>query len=55
MFNGTQVLEMPKKNEERTYVIDVNEKPESVKIHPIINNKEVCEVSDSLDSLGICR
>ena len=46
-------LELPKKNEDRTYVIDVISAPESVKINAIMDEK-VCETSDTI-SLSSCK
>ncbi|MEK6914768.1 MAG: archaellin/type IV pilin N-terminal domain-containing protein [Nanoarchaeota archaeon] len=51
-------LELPKKNEERTYVIAVTSIPENIKINAIItneNSEKVCETSDSISSLPLCR
>lgn len=56
MYGATTnlTLELPKKNEERTYVIDVTSAPESVKINAIVNEK-VCETSDTINNLVACK
>jgi flagellin-like protein len=50
-------LEIPGKNEERTYVINLGDDkaPETVKIYPILTDGQVCEASDVLESIGLCR
>lgn len=53
--NDPAILVLPKKNEERTYIITVSDTPESVKINPIINDEQVCEASDILESIVLCK
>jgi len=55
MYSGIASLELPGKNEERTYVFDVSVVPESVKIYPILNDEDVCEASDVLEKVIACR
>lgn len=55
MYDGRTTLELPKKNEERTYIISVVRVPESIKIYPIINDKQVCEASDILETMVLCK
>ena len=47
-------LELPKKNEERTYVIK-SEVVESVKIYPILKDGNSCQSSDSLEKVNVCK
>lgn len=47
-------LELPKKNEERTYVIK-REVVESVKIYPILKDGSSCDTSDFLEKVDVCR
>lgn len=53
--NKPEVLVLPKKNEDRTYIISVSNTPESVKIYPIINDEQVCEASDVLEVIVLCK
>lgn len=55
MYGATNsILELPKKNEERTYVIDITSIPENIKINAILNEK-VCETSDTINILSSCK
>ena len=47
-------LELPKKNEERTYVIK-NQVVESVKIYPILKDGNSCDTPDFLEKVNVCR
>ena len=47
-------LDIPGRNEERTYVFDI-ESPETVKIYPILTDGQVCEASDILEKIVLCR
>ena len=49
----TQELELPGKNEERTYVI-LNEEPEYLRIYARLTTGKICDVSDSVDKLNEC-
>ena len=53
----TDPLEIPGRNEERTYVILVGDAgvPESVKIYPILNDEQVCEASDAIQRVSLCK
>lgn len=51
---GPGGVEVPGKNEERTYRISVEEIPQTLKIYPILANGETCDYSDSLTSIPIC-
>jgi flagellin-like protein len=55
MFDGTTTLQLPGKNEERTYIISAATSPDSVKIYPILIDEQVCEASDVLESVGLCK
>ena len=55
MYGGDVNLKIPGKNEERTYVFAMTTKPESIKIYPILNDAQVCEASDILESIVLCR
>lgn len=56
MYGGiTNKLELPQKNEERTYNITVSNAPETIKIYPIINDEQVCEASDILEAIVLCK
>ncbi len=50
-------LVLPNKNAGRTYIVNITEigipNPQTIKIFPIIN-KETCDESDSLSSIGSC-
>lgn len=46
-------LELPGKNEERTYVIS-KDYPEYVRIYPILTGGKTCDVSDIIDRLPKC-
>ena len=55
MYGGGGTLELPGKNEERTYVFDFTITPETVKIYPILTDGQVCEASDILEKIILCR
>ena len=55
MYGGGGTLELPGKNEERTYVFDFTITPETVKIYPILTDGQVCEASDILEKIVLCR
>ena len=55
MYNKEKILEIPGKNEERTYVFTVKSSPETVKIYPILTDGQVCEASDILEKIVLCR
>jgi len=52
MLGGS--VELPGKNEERTYIINVGEKPDAVRIYPILEDEETCDASDSLLKISSC-
>ena len=55
MYGGSETLELPGKNEERTYVFNFTITPETVKIYPILTDGQVCEASDILEKIVLCR
>jgi len=55
MYNKEKILEIPGKNEERTYVFTVKSSPETVKIYPILTDGQVCEASDILEKIILCK
>ena len=55
MYGGGGTLELPGKNEERTYVFDFTITPETVKIYPILTDGQVCEASDILEKIILCK
>ena len=55
MYGGGTTLELPGKNEERTYVFDFVISPETVKIYPILTDGQVCEASDILEKIILCK
>lgn len=56
MYNGNynDPLELPGKNEERTYTL-LQGYPEYVRIYPILKGGKTCDVSDVIDKLPLCR
>ena len=56
MFEGyyNSNLELPGKNEERTYVFLRDNIPDTVRVYPKLTEGEVCEVSDAVDNLKLC-
>jgi len=52
--SGSGSVKLPGKNAGLTYIVsDFSERPSSIQIAPIINEKQ-CEVSDSLFEIGFC-
>ncbi len=56
MYNGNynELLELPGKNEERTYTF-LQGYPEYVRIYPILKGGKTCDVSDVIDKLTLCK
>jgi len=48
-------IEIPGKNEQKTYVIAVNNLPEIVKVYPVLKNKKVCSSTNSFNSVLECE
>ena len=55
MYDGSKTLELPGKNEERTYIFSLKSSPETVKIYPILTDGQVCEASDILEKIILCK
>jgi len=54
MYGGGAV-EIPGKNEERTYIIsDISSLPDSVNVYPMLKNGKTCESSDILIEVNEC-
>ena len=54
MRNGG-VVEVPGKNEERTYIITgINSLPDSISVYPILNNDKTCDASDVMTTVVSC-
>jgi len=54
MLNGG-AIEVPGKNEERTYIITgINSFPDSVSVYPVLNNDKTCDASDVMTTVVSC-
>ncbi len=52
---STPALELPGKNEERTYQIkNVDTQPEKIKVYPILSDGRLCDSFDELDAITTC-
>jgi len=49
-----ETLELPGRNEERTYVFEGGF-PDTVKIYPLLIDGKVCEATDFINSLDLCE
>ncbi len=55
MYEGSSDIELPGKNEERTYVISgIDSLPDSISVYPILKDDKSCEVSDVLNNVVNC-
>ena len=55
MFGGIAIIKLPNKNEERTYVLsNLNEKPDSIEIYPILEGGKLCGASDVVSIISTC-
>ena len=56
MFSGNygENLEIPGKNEERTYVINSSNVPDSVSVYPILTGGKLCSSTDELNRIISC-
>ena len=52
--DGDTKLHIPGKNEEKTYKF-LDNNPETVKIYPILTDGQVCEASDILEKIILCK
>ena len=48
-------LELPGKNEERTYSINLSISPESVNVYPILIDGKTCSSADTLSTIVLCK
>tara|TARA_Y100000310_G_scaffold310427_1_gene355659 strand:- start:441 stop:1019 length:579 start_codon:yes stop_codon:yes gene_type:complete len=55
MYDGSSEMKIPGRNEDRTYVFARTSEPETVKLYAILTDGQVCESSDSLDRIPVCR
>ena len=54
MYDGLTTLELPGKNEERTYRITGVTRPTIVRVYPILSNGQTCESASSLNMIEEC-
>jgi flagellin-like protein len=55
MYRDSATLEMPPKNGASVYNISgISEKPDSIKVYPILKNEKVCEASHSINEVNNC-
>jgi len=55
MLNASQAIEVPGKNEERTYIItNIGSLPDSVSVYPILESGGNCDASDVLNTIILC-
>jgi flagellin-like protein len=52
-YDGGPGIYLPKKNEGFTYVLDIEERPDSIIIYPVIKGKQ-CDASDSISEISDC-
>ncbi len=48
-------LELPEKNEERTFSINLTISPESVSVYPILADGKTCGLADSISTIVLCK
>lgn len=53
MYVGGEILELPGKNEERTYSFTAS-RPDSVRVYPILSDGRTCDKSDELNKISSC-
>lgn len=56
MYGGSSTIILPKKNEEKTYILaDLDAKPEIIRLYPILNSGKTCSSPSSvLNSIETC-
>jgi len=55
MFDASTTLTIPKKNEERTYIISgIISKPDRIDIYPILEDDRTCDSSNTLTFISYC-
>ncbi|MEK6819673.1 MAG: hypothetical protein AABY03_00555 [Nanoarchaeota archaeon] len=52
-FNSTNLVRLPDKNGGKTYFYNFNDRPDSIKIAPLIGGTQ-CEVSDTVTDIDDC-
>ena len=52
-YDGSPSIYLPKKNEGFTYVVDAEERPDSVSVYPVIRGQQ-CDASDSISYISDC-
>jgi len=50
----SDTFELPGNNEERTYVFSVSEKPNTIRVYPILVGGKTCDVSDVVTEIDYC-
>jgi FlaG/FlaF family flagellin (archaellin) len=54
-MSGSSIVELPEKNGERTYILlEVETKPDSVEVYPILKDGRTCDTSEPLTSVSQC-
>jgi len=52
---GGEAIEVPGRNEERTYIISgISNLPDSISVYPILNDGKTCDSSDVLNTVVNC-
>jgi len=55
MYGGSNLIVMPGKNEERTYVIrSVPSRPDSIRVYPILNDGKSCDSVETINEVTMC-
>ena len=55
MCNASSNLQIPpRNNNERTYNISFAQKPEIIKVYPILKNGKICDASDTITTIDKC-
>jgi len=47
-------FELPNNTEERTYIIDLTNKPTYIAVYPVLKNNKLCEASDTVRDVEDC-
>jgi len=51
---GNEGFSFPENNEERTYIIPISNKPDSIKVYPVLKGGKTCDVSDVATEVETC-
>lgn len=54
MYNGSVVIRIPGRNEDRTYNISISSRPDSINLYPILKSGKTCDSSSVIDSVPYC-